>query len=464
MRNVSVRRIGIWSEIISDITAITIGFFLSGMIFEYSLRETAPFYVLFLCVTLFFLTILDAYDDLCSYLTQKKRLPITLAVACTLSMIFVVLVSLMIPALKAFKLLYYAAFFIFGYAVLFAGRMLILKILIKIRKSQSLLILYYPNCPEKFLNKLKIKAADYGNVELCMLEGEKLEDKALKKIKASDQILLLENIPCDLRDKYILYALGAEKGIQVIPTVENLSFLGGRIRHIGDTPIIGLKNAVLMPEEKFIKRCFDFIAAVAGMIVTFPIFLVCAAAIKLDTKGAVFYKQERYTIYKKKFNIYKFRTMVQDAEKTGARLATENDDRITRVGKVLRACRLDELPQLINILKGDMSFVGPRPERPVYADEYSKMVKNYDVRYRVKAGLTGYAQIYGQYNTKVSDKVLFDSIYINNFSLWLDLKLIVQTIMIMFIKESTEGVDEDMAFVPKNTNETHKKEKSPVGR
>ena len=140
--------------------------------------------------------------------------------------------------------------------------------------------------------------------------------------------------------------------------------------------------------------------------------------------------------------------MVQGAEKMGARLATENDDRITRVGKILRLCRLDELPQLINILTGDMSFVGPRPEHPVYADRYSEMVKNYDVRYVVKAGLTGYAQIYGQYNTKVSDKVLFDSIYIKNFSLWLDLKLIVETAMIMFIKESTEGVEESMAATP----------------
>ena len=166
------------------------------------------------------------------------------------------------------------------------------------------------------------------------------------------------------------------------------------------------------------------------------------------------------------FNIIKFRTMVKDAEKMGIKLATENDSRITKVGKILRACRLDELPQLINIIKGEMSIVGPRPERPIYADEYSRMVKNYDVRYLVKAGLTGYAQIYGRYNTKVSDKVLLDSIYIYTFSAWLDIKLIVLTIMIMFTKESTEGVDEEMASVPVSNSDKIKKsdKKEPILR
>ena len=216
----------------------------------------------------------------------------------------------------------------------------------------------------------------------------------------------------------------------------------------------------------FFKRAFDLIAATVGLVLLSPIFLICAVAIKRDTPGPVFYKQERYTINKNKFNIIKFRTMVKDAEKMGIKLATENDSRITKVGKILRACRLDELPQLINIIKGEMSIVGPRPERPIYADEYSRMVKNYDVRYLVKAGLTGYAQIYGRYNTKVSDKVLLDSIYIYTFSAWLDIKLIVLTIMIMFTKESTEGVDEEMASVPVSNSDKIKKsdKKEPILR
>ena len=333
MENIRMRRMGIWSEIISDIAAVSAGFFLSMKIFNYSARQTAPFYVLFLCITAFFLALLDAYDDLSSYLTQKKRLPVTLAVAFAMSMVSALLVILIVPSLKLYSPLFYTAVFVFCYALLFIGRMIILKVLIKFRKSQSLLILYYPNCPEKFLNKLKIKSADYGSVKLCALTEDKLEDSAVKAVDESNQILILENIPVDIRDKYILYALGKGKGIQVIPTVENLSFLGGRIRHIGDTPVISLKNARLLPEEKFIKRTFDFIASLIGIIITSPIFVIFGILIKLDSKGPVFYKQERYTINKQKFDIYKFRTMVDNAESMGARLATENDDRITRTGK-----------------------------------------------------------------------------------------------------------------------------------
>mgnify|MGYP004529433677 CR=1 FL=1 len=152
------------------------------------------------------------------------------------------------------------------------------------------------------------------------------------------------------------------------------------------------------------------------------------------SRGYILQAGKVYTVNKKRFNILKIRTVISDAEKYGARLATENDDTITRFGKILRACCIDELTQLINILKGEMSVVGLRHERPVYADVYSEIVKKYDIRYIVKAGLMGYVQVYGQYNKKVSDKVLFDSIYINNFSFFNDIKLIMQTVMAIRIK------------------------------
>lgn len=448
MNKTNVYKTGMWLGFLSDVAAISAAFFLTCFAFSVSVAGALPIYISSLVILILFLTMLDAYDDLCSYTAQKSRLPITLAVAFVLSVLVLALLYMVFLKHIRFAYRFCMLYLFFAYVFMLAGRQAVLRLLIRIRKTQSLLILHAPNCPELFLKKLKRKAEDFGRVSFFELTSDEPESKALDAIDKTYQVLLLGNIPLDVRDKYIVHCLSADKTVSVIPTVENLSFIGGRIMHIGDTPVIGLKNSHLALWEKAIKRAFDFTAALIGLVIASPIFLICAAAIRLDSRGPVFYKQERYTIYKKRFDILKFRTMVQDAEKTGARLATENDDRITRVGKILRLCRLDELPQLVNILKGDMSFVGPRPERPIYADRYSEMVKNYDVRYVVKAGLTGYAQIYGQYNTKVSDKVLFDSIYIKNFSLWLDLKLIVQTAMIMFIKESTEGVEESMAAAP----------------
>lgn len=167
------------------------------------------------------------------------------------------------------------------------------------------------------------------------------------------------------------------------------------------------------------------------------------AAIHLTDRGPIFYKQTRLTLDGKLFEIYKFRTMREDAEKDGiARLAGEDDDRITAVGKLLRATRFDELPQLFNIIKGEMSLVGPRPERPEIAAEYMEELPEFSMRLKMKAGLTGYAQVHGKYNTTPYDKLKLDLHYIRNYSIWMDLILIVLTPKVLFMKESTEGVGE----------------------
>ena len=178
------------------------------------------------------------------------------------------------------------------------------------------------------------------------------------------------------------------------------------------------------------------------MVVAAPIMLAVAAAIKLEDGGPVFYKQDRLTRGGREFKILKFRSMIVDAEKyAGAVLASGDDPRITRVGKVIRATRLDELPQLLNILKGDMSIVGPRPERKCLADEITKELPEFPYRLKVRGGLTGYAQIFGKYNTSAYDKLRLDLIYIENYSLLLDFKLIILTLRIIFSKDSTEGID-----------------------
>ena len=192
------------------------------------------------------------------------------------------------------------------------------------------------------------------------------------------------------------------------------------------------------------KRAVDVVVSGIAAIITLPLFAVIVIGIKLTDGGPVFYTQTRMTKDGKHFQIYKFRTMIQNAEKlSGARLASEHDPRILPIGRVLRATRLDELPQIYNILKGEMSVVGPRPERPELAAEIMKEIPEFSYRLKVKAGLTGYAQIYGKYNTTFYDKLKLDLTYIRNYSLLLDLKLILMTPKILLMKESTEGVIEE---------------------
>lgn len=191
------------------------------------------------------------------------------------------------------------------------------------------------------------------------------------------------------------------------------------------------------------KRLADLLLGLVGLVLTSPFMLLTALAIKLYDGGPVLFRQTRLTKDGREFQILKFRSMRVDAEKDGvARLAAKEDDRITPVGRVIRACRLDELPQIINILRGDMSLVGPRPERPEIADQYDEQIPEFSLRLQVKAGLTGYAQVYGKYNTEPYDKLQMDLMYIAQQSFVTDLKIIFATIKILFVPESTEGVDQ----------------------
>ncbi len=209
-----------------------------------------------------------------------------------------------------------------------------------------------------------------------------------------------------------------------------------------DSPLLLFRNQGMTFGQSFCKRAMDIAIGLVGCIAASPVMLLIAAAIKLYDGGPVLYSQERITKDGRPFQIYKFRSMIVESEKRGARLASEHDDRITPVGKVIRRLHVDELPQLFNVLIGDMSFVGPRPEREEITKEYERSIPQFRFRLKVKAGLTGYAQVYGQYNTVPYDKLKLDLTYIENYSLWLDMKLILLTVKILFQKEKSEGVDD----------------------
>lgn len=313
-------------------------------------------------------------------------------------------------------------------------------------EKKKCLIVESMHSTSRLARKIKYSPITGREAIYIMIDEENKEEvDALveEKLAAYDLIFISPAISGDLTHRIMNKAFILGKELSVLADLNSVSTLHGTVYQIDDTPVIEKKGVYLSPGQRFFKRAFDISFALVMLILFSPVFLVCAVAIKLDSKGPVFYKQKRYTIHKKVFSVYKFRTMVADAEKNGAQFASENDPRITKVGKILRATRLDELPQILNILSGSMSVVGPRPERPIFADEFSRLVRDYDMRYTVKAGLTGYAQIYGKYNTRVSDKILMDIIYIVNYSFLLDIKIILLTGKTMFVKSATEGFDEE---------------------
>lgn len=246
------------------------------------------------------------------------------------------------------------------------------------------------------------------------------------------------------RNVILKYCVENNIGIFVIPRIGDTIMSGAYPMHMFHLPMLKVGRYHPQPEYLFIKRLLDIVISAVALVVLSPIFLVTAIAIKATDHGPVFYKQIRLTKDGKEFGILKFRSMRVDAEKDGvARLSSgEHDDRITPVGRVIRACRIDELPQLLNILKGELSIVGPRPERPEIAAQYCEEMPEFSLRLQAKAGLTGYAQIYGKYNTTPYDKLVMDLMYIAHPSIVEDLKIMFATVKILFMPESTEGISE----------------------
>ncbi|WP_458458545.1 sugar transferase [Pseudobutyrivibrio sp.] len=267
--------------------------------------------------------------------------------------------------------------------------------------------------------------------------------------------IVISDVSAEQRNDLLKYCYMHEIETYITPKISDVIISGGEGIHQFDTPIVLINTTGLTPEQRIVKRFFDVVLCVIAAVVLSPLMLIIAVAIKLEDHGPVFYKQARVTRDGKVFDILKFRSMVEDAEQ---RPATDDDDRITKVGHVIRATRVDELPQLFNIIKGEMSIVGPRPERIEHVRKYTDAIPEFEFRSKVKGGLTGFAQIYGKYNTSAYDKLKLDLMYIENYSFLLDLKLILMTIRIVFKKESTEGfdkvitADEILATLDNNSN------------
>ncbi|OPX44183.1 UDP-glucose:undecaprenyl-phosphate glucose-1-phosphate transferase [Ruminiclostridium hungatei] len=436
--------------VLSDILAVIISYALAAMLL---FGQTGMFFSLQLPAIYITVTLIMLYTYE-FYTTQKRNvqeiilsiLAVTLLVnAITIVAGFVLNPLLTLPD-KQFFIIMAVSMFVF-----LCLDKVIVSVFIKYAEGKAELLVIESKAVDNALaRKIKyayVKLHQAWYIQIDVEDKQAVESLLKNEFKQYQSIFICPSIPEDLSKQLISEAFKEKKQIYIIPDFRNTSLMKKEITIFDDTPVLRIKSFELSQYEKIIKRVFDIITASIGIIAGLPLYLLIAFLIKIDSKGPVFYYQERITTDRKAFKMYKFRTMVENAEgSTGPVLASENDKRITRIGKILRTFRLDELPQLFNVLTGAMSIVGPRPERAVFIEQYCGYIENYDKRFVVKAGITGQAQVYGRYMTTPEDKTLYDLLYISNYSFWLDIKIILLTVKAIFDKESAEGVGRAQEF------------------
>lgn len=315
------------------------------------------------------------------------------------------------------------------------------KIYFAIYPPRKLIILYGSHQAASLVIKMSRRIDKYMICESISIheQPEKIKELILKY-----EGVIICDIPAEQRNCYLKFCFENSIRSYIAPKISDIIIRGADNIRLFDTPLLLCRNYGLDFEQLIFKRIFDILFSLITIIITSPLMLISAVLIKCYDGGPVFYKQKRLTINSREFYIYKFRSMIANAEQAGTpQLASEHDPRITPVGRFLRRTRLDELPQLFNILKGEMSVVGPRPERPELTELYKQEMPEFEYRLKVKAGLTGYAQVTGVYDTSPYDKLKMDLMYIEDYSFRKDLQIILMTIKIMlFPPESNESSDE----------------------
>ena len=329
----------------------------------------------------------------------------------------------------------------------------------KIVRADKILVIYDKYSPEELIekasgiqDKLLIKKTLNVNRE---------KDIIIDEIKHYEAILMYD-LDSEARNQFLKLCYNHKKKVYLTPKISDIIISGAEELPFFDTPLLRVRGSGLSIELRIIKRIFDIILSLTAIVVSSPLLLIFAIIVKLHDGGKVFYTQERLTENGKAFKIIKFRSMREDSEQGGAQLALSDDDRITPIGKFMRATHLDELPQMFNILKGEMSLVGPRPEQREIIEEYEKSIPEFSYRLAVKAGLTGYAQIYGKYNTIPYDKLRLDLRYIEKYSLILDIKILFLTFKVMFQRENTEGIQEGQRTAMKKGKGTDCKDEKRI--
>lgn len=322
--------------------------------------------------------------------------------------------------------------------VILPGVYLVRFIYTRLYPPRKMIVIYGEHSPQELIDKINARKDKYN---VCATASVYLGYEELYLRILEYEAVVLCDLPTSMRNPILKFCFDQNKRTYITPKISDIILTGTEQIHLFDSPLMLSRNRGLPIEQRFVKRAMDIVLSLIAIVISSPVLLLIGLSIKLYDRGPVFYTQERLTRDGEVFRIIKFRSMRMDSEREGAQLARKDDDRITPVGRIIRRTHFDELPQIFNILKGEMSFVGPRPEREIIAKEYETVIPEFSFRLKVKAGLTGYAQIYGKYNTTPYDKLKLDLTYIENYSFWLDIKLMLMTFKIIFQKENTEGID-----------------------
>ncbi|MFC6465163.1 sugar transferase [Marinilactibacillus sp. GCM10026970] len=408
--------------------------------YNYMSYESAMFYIFAIFV---FLNILFGVY----ILYNKSRADfLYLTVIIQLLMSFIIMATTFFGRWFTFPRSVIAIIFIVSTIALFLWRVLVFKLYERIDGTKKVMVVGSKEACKKAIHNFEHSKNSRHIITKANV------DHYFENVKAHmdsvDIVYLADQIDDDEKRKIYEVLIRNDKKLFLNTNFENLVLVNPNIMSIEDESVIEASNFRISPENDLVKRTIDFVVSLVLLVITSPILLVAAILVKATSKGPVFYKQTRITKDQTEFSILKFRTMGATAEQdSGPVLSTANDVRVTPVGKYFRALRIDELPQLINVLKGEMALVGPRPERPFFVEQFEKENPYYYLRHNIRAGITGYAQVYGKYATDFNSKLNFDLLYIKKYSLIMDVKIMLQTIKILFDKVSSQGVEEELVLM-----------------
>ncbi|HEM4130163.1 TPA: sugar transferase [Streptococcus suis] len=406
--------------------------------FDLSPEELEHFITVVPWLILTYVLINNAFDTNVYYNQTKSNILFnTFIVQFIFSIILCVICTIYIEHFF-FDIGFIFAYFIFGVIISSIIHVGIFTYFSKIVDTRRVLIIGKPKAVYLALENFERSSESLHRVTHVVM-GNYLEN--LKKVAEEVDVIFIAGVVDPILTQEIYnYLIRKDKMIYLTSTVENSVSINAHLLNISDESIIQVSPYYLTREQAAVKRVMDIVISIIMLVLFSPVIFLTVIALRVESKGPVFYKQERVTLGNRVFQILKFRSMVVDAEeKTGPVLAKKNDSRVTKVGQFIRATRIDEIPQLINVLKGEMSIIGPRPERPNFVDTFSATNPFYHLRHNVRAGITGYAQVYGKYTSNFESKLKFDLLYIKKYSFLLDIKLLLKTILTVFNKLSSQG-------------------------